>query len=165
MSSPHLYFSDPYELGGLYWIAGLVIGQATSFVAVFLFSREKDASSDLSRDLWVLAGTLEGFFVVFFAVFMSNIKRKYRVTFFSSVSGKQFSHDKFRNATSDAMKIDVFGNHYSYYTDIRGEVEQWVRENYETWVEEKPDWFTSAEASIPRDMIPMSSENDTSLRE
>ena len=52
----------------------------------------------------------------------------------------------------------------SYYTKIRDEVKAWVSANYESWIEEKPDWFTDrVEASIPKDMIPESDVEQTTV--
>ena len=158
LSSHHLSFSDPYELGGLYWITCLVLGQLTSFAAVYLYSRsaaasEKSATSP--NDLWALVGVLEGTFVVFFAIFVAMMAPKFRVSFFSTVTASQFCIRKYQNATLDQQKINVFGDHPSYHESINDEVKQWVRKNLAAWEAEAPEWFTERVlASIPKDMIP-----------
>ena len=154
----------PQEIGGLYWITCLLIGQATSFVAVYLYSRsiEKTELSEgfyhratSSHDLWVLVGALEAAFVLFFGSFIATMRAKYRSTFFSTMTAKRFVHERFRKAGSDSARSDVLNAHPSYYEDIRDEVEVWVRENYSAWVDDSPDWFTERlRANIPIDMIP-----------
>ena len=160
VSSPHLSFSDPNEIGGLYWIMCLALGQATSFVAVYLYSAaearmETPPGGTSSRDLLKLLLGLEISFGVFFALFVVFMQRKFRITFFSTITGKQFNCQCFRDAQTDQVKIDVFNNHETYWHDIRGEVEIWIRDNYDFWVLESPEWFTDrVKASIPPYMIP-----------
>jgi hypothetical protein len=150
----------PQEIGGLYWIMCLVIGQATSFVALYLYS-SVDAAKYKDNKLWALLGGIEAAFVLFFAAFVMTIKPIYRVTFFSTLTAKQFKHRRFRCATSDQAKIDIFGSHRSYYAGIRDEIEQWVREKYDAWVEEAPEWFTErVKTSIPTDLIPKEVEGN-----
>ncbi len=56
---------------------------------------------------------------------------------------------------TDQAKIDIFGSHSSYYLDIWDECELWVREKWEIWDEEKPEWFTDRiKACVPKEMIP-----------
>ena len=82
---------------------------------------------------------------------------KYRVTFFSTITAKNFRIKAFRESLTDQNKMNILKLHPSYYRSIRGEVEQWVRDNYETWNEEKPTWFTErVKQRIPKDMLPES---------
>ena len=156
LTSPHLSFSDPNEIGGLYWILCLLLGQATSFVAVYLYSSVGTIHKAFKDDdLWAFVGVLEASFVIFFAMFVATMDQKYRRTFFSRVTAKQYNIMSFREATSDKARHDVFGLHPSYYRSIRVEVKQWVRQNYNTWLEENPEWFTERlRTRIPIDMIP-----------
>ena len=138
----------------------LVLGQTTSFVALYLYQATLDAeggrgAKSLRNNLWSLLGATEAGFVIFFTIFIRTMAAKYRVTFFSTVTAKKFKHDFFRNATSDVSKVTIFRSHPSYYAGIRDEVKAWVSANYSTWNEEQPDWFTDrVKASIPKDMIP-----------
>ena len=139
----------------MYWIACLLIGQSTSFVAAYLYTRRDADNNDFSHDLWAFILASEVGFVFFFSTFVGLVEAKYRVTFFSTVTGKKFNQNNFRKATSDGVKIEIFSCHPSYYAGIRDEVKAWVSENCSTWNEEKPDWFTErVKASIPKDMIP-----------
>ena len=128
----------------------LVLGQATSFVALYLYSSNADAST--SRDLWVLLVATEAGFATFFAIFIGAMTTKYKKTFFSTETANTFVAKRFRDALSDKAKVHVFACHPSYYASIRDEVEHWVRENFEDWLEDQPDWFTErVKASIPKD--------------
>ncbi len=139
----------------------MLLGQATSFVAVHLYERASvgalDGGAALSRELWGLMGGLEAAFIVFFAIFIVMINRNYVGTFFSAMTAKQFNQEKFRSAATDRAKFALFDSHLSYYENIKGEVKEWVRENWDVWSEERPEWFTErAKSSVPKDMIPQS---------
>ena len=102
---------------------------------------------------------LQFFCVVFFAAFLANINKGYKSTFFSTLTGKQFVCQRFREAASDKAKIDVFANNESYYEDIRAEVKEWVAENWTKWNYEKPEWFSSRVIiGITKEMIPKEEE-------
>ena len=84
-----------------------------------------------------------------------NINRKWVSTFFTTLTAKQFCHQRFFESESDEAKVDIFTNHPSFYADIRGEVKDWVQENWLKWKEERPAWFTkSVRVRIPFDMTP-----------
>ena len=149
-------------MGSLYWILCLLLGQSTSFAAVHLYLSQNSSNIFASSsDLWALIGVLEATFVVCFAIFVANMAKKYRSTFFSTVTGKKYNHNNFRNATEDSAKFSfVFGTHPSYWADFRDEVEAWLGENYGTWILEKPEWFTESKRSkIPVDMLPKDDED------
>ena len=75
------------------------------------------------------------------------------------MTAKQFRIQSYHDATTDRMKIAILKLHPSYYESIRGEIGQWVRENWETWNEEQPEWFTDrVKKNVPKDMIPSSEE-------
>ena len=138
-----------------------MLGQATSFVAVYVYSStiigsEGNSSAKSSYDFWALLGAVETGFVIFFAIFVSAMAAKYRVTFFSTMTAKKFAVHRFYRSRGEFGKVDVaFLEHPSYTESIREEVKQWVNERYSTWVEEEPEWFTErVRKSIPIDMIP-----------
>ena len=134
----------------------LILGQATSFVAAYLHS-DKSKLDVTAQSLVGLIAALEAGFVVFFAVFIASMAPKYRLTFFSTVTAKQFNIARFRNATSDSARHAVFGLHPSHYAEIRDDVKRWVGENFSIWVDEAPEWFDDHKKNrIPIDMIPES---------
>ena len=134
----------------------LVLGQATSFVALYLYSSiDAEGGAKSSHNLRALLGATEAGFITFFAIFVGTMSAKFRVTFFSTMTGVQFSERLFQNSNTDIEKIDILGCHPSYYDGIRDEVKAWVSANYSTWNEERPEWFTErVKKQIPKDMIP-----------
>ena len=136
----------------------MLLGQCTSFFALHLYLAGQEESSG-EEELWALLGGLEASFVIFFTVFTLSIERRFIATFFSTETAKQFRVKAFREASSDRMKINILKLHPSYYKSIRSELEQWVKENWDGWVEEQPQWFTErVKASVPKDMIASSEE-------
>ena len=156
-----VHMRHPLELGGLYWILCLILGQATSFVAVYLYTKRSLAgeveSEQLPSDkLWALIGVLEMSFVIFFVVFVAAMNAQYRSTFFSTVTGKQFFCAKFRGAMNDEAKIDIIWCHPALYADFKDEVKLWILENYARWIEEEPEWFNArVRKAIPEEMVPV----------
>ena len=136
------------------------MGQATSFVAVYLFSVSAHAHAVSSAwltvaSLWSLLGGLEVLFVLLFTIFVLSVNKKYIATFFSTQTAKEFNIQSYREATADSTRIDIFSCHHSYYASIREDVQFWVRESYGRWNEEQPAWFTDrVKGSIPEDMLP-----------
>ena len=62
----------------------------------------------------------------------------------------------FRAHDDEAMKaITVFATAENQWKCIRGDVKEWVWQNWSRWMAEKPAWFTKdMQTSIPIDMIP-----------
>ena len=130
----------------------MVLGQATSFVAVYLYTI-KEAHTFTPRSLLNLMVALEISFCIFFAVFVKAITREYRMTFFSTMTGKQFTSALFRNASDDQTRFSIFLFHPTFYSPIRNEVEAWVIEKYGSWEEEPPAWLTERMmASVPKEL-------------
>jgi hypothetical protein len=143
----------------------LLLGQATSFIAVHLYyikhagAIEDGAATPSTKDLWGLMGVLEAAFIVFFAIFLFVINKKYVGTFFSTMTAKQFRIKSFYEAKTDQMKMNIFKLHPSYYERIRPQVAEWLRDNWDILNEERPDWFTERlKARVPKDMVPRREE-------
>ena len=93
--------------------------------------------------------------ILFFALFTRYINKGYLETFFTTTTAKQFHCQKYHDAVNDSARLSIFSLHPSYYNEIRGEVCSFVRDNWERWNDEKPEWFTTrVRASVPLDMIP-----------
>jgi hypothetical protein len=97
--------------------------------------------------------------LVCFAVFFFNIERKYWRTFWSTQRGKDLSMAYFRDGKSAAVKIQVMGTSSHHWVSIEDSVRDWVKDNWATWEEEKPEWFTDAmKATVPVEFIPTTGE-------
>lgn len=150
----------PQEIGGMYWCVCLLLGQATSFVAAHLYySKIEGALEGVAMPtfaLWGLLCGLEAAFFFFFVTFVVASERKYARTFVSTMTASQYRIKSFREAKTDQTKMSVIKLHPSYYASIRGEVAEWVRENWDVWNEERPHWFTErVRGGVPKDMIPL----------
>lgn len=133
---------------------------------MYLYSLEEEKMNRAlsSVYLWNFLLALESAFALFFIIFVLSMQRRYRITFFSVMTGKQYSWKYFRDADNDKTKVDIFSSHKTYWEDIQVEIEIFIKENYSVWVDESPPWFTeNVRLSIPRSMIPrdeMRAESD-----
>jgi len=162
-----IQFRGPQEMGGLYWTVNMFLALLASFVSVFVYYADTGEAVELittgqnstafeieERVAWTLVGSLSGAWVVVFGVFLLLMKKEYRQTFYSTMTGKQQIMDKFKSE-DDAMKATVLKKNKKIWRPIRGEVKEWVQAGYWRWVEEKPLWFTEAWISkVPEDFIP-----------
>ena len=88
------------------------------------------------------------------------INKDYLWTFYDMRTGKQFITEGFQLLKTDKEKINSFSRHRSLNADIEPDLKVWLKENWERWQEEKPDWFTAAAIeSVPVDMLPLSAMN------
>ena len=153
-------FRHPFELGGIYWSANMIMNQLFVFVAVYLYStftQEEMVNDDRISSLFFLVSGLFSFSVICVIGFMSLINRDYWKTFWDTQSGKQFVVNNFKNATNDKMKFNVFKKHRSFYYSIEGEIKIWLKDEWGRWEYEKPAWFNPvAIAEVPADLLPKS---------
>ena len=142
-------FRHPNEVGGIYWIFGFVLSLASLPVAIML-------GEAIAIVGWNICITLMLIPVSAFAVFFVTIKKEYRKSFYSSERGKDLAVRRFLNSNDDATKADaIFPNSKRFWKKIKGEVEAWVRQNWERWIEEEPEWLDdNLKSLIPVSMIP-----------
>jgi hypothetical protein len=94
-------------------------------------------------------------FVISTAVFFLLIDRSYLHTFMTTMTGPQFSAQRFKIATTDLERLDLLEEHPSYYKSYDHELMAFVASNWAIWQLEKPGWFTeNLVASIPDRFIP-----------
>ena len=120
----------------------------------------KNDENKLGDDtIWGALFVLEIVMLVCALGFLKNINGKYRRTFISPMTAKQFACDWWLACDEDSMRIDVFQFHPDLWSGIRAEVEYWVRFNYGRWRHEKPRWFDQrVQASIPMEFTEFYSE-------
>jgi len=116
---------------------------------------ESEATFEIEeRAAWTLVGSLSGAWVVVFGVFLLLMKKKYRRTFFTTRTGKQWAMDFFLKGTEDAVKKNVVGCNKNQWRAIREDVREWVQANWWRWTEEKPAWFDLAwQSLVPEEWI------------
>ena len=88
------------------------------------------------------------------AVFFLAIKKEYRKTFWTTERGKDVTMGHM-SSSEDMVKALVFVKNRMHWKSIEDDVEEWVRDNWERWMEEEPDWLDdNMKARIPPHMIP-----------
>ena len=141
-----VHWRSPQELGGLYWTLNMFLALLASVVSCWI--------SDSSENVWKLIVALGGSWAATFALFFLLMKKEYRGTFVSTMTAKSATMEKFE-ADDEAVKASILKKNKHHWVAIRGEVKEWIRNNYWRWEEEKPAFFTDAfVAKVPPDMIP-----------
>jgi hypothetical protein len=152
----------PNEVGGAYWLFGLVLTMGSLPVSIYLASPYVDEGAiDIASSI---VNSFIPITALCFAVFFLNIERKYLHTFWSTQTSKDYNMAFFLEGSSEAIKIQVLAKSRHHWVSIEGEVKKWVELNWAKWEEEKPEWFTDViKASVPVEFIP--SDGDARRRE
>jgi hypothetical protein len=155
-------FRHPNEVGGAYWLFGLVLTMGSLPVSTYIASPYVDNNAIGIASFIVIYIIL--ITTMCLAFFFFNIERKYLHTFWSTQRSKDFSMAKFLEGKSDATKFKVFTNSRHHWVSIERELKNWVKLNWAKWVEEKPEWFTDVnKALVPVEFIP--ADGDARKRE
>jgi hypothetical protein len=155
-------FRHPNEVGGAYWLFGLLLTMGSLPMSIYLASPYVDVGAI------DIASSIVKYFIpitaLCFAVFFWNIEKKYLYTFWSTQTGKDKTMAYFLEGVNDATKIEVFGHSRHHWVSIEGQLKTWVELNWATWEEEQPDWFTDVrKAKVPVEFIP--ADGDARRRE
>ena len=152
-----IQFRHQMDVGGAYFSANVAINQAFCFISFYLYWRYSGASEKMVETVWLLVISLWIFSLLNIGLFLIFMNKEYRLTFFDTRTGKQFAVENFRAVESDAMKFEIFGHHPSYYESINEELMKWLNNNWSTWQESSPEWFTAdAISNVPAEMLPVS---------
>jgi hypothetical protein len=157
-----VHYRHPNEVGGAYWLFGLVLTMMSLPTSIYL------ASPYVAESAIKIASSIMNYFIpittLYFAVFFLNIEKMYWHTFWSTQTSKDMTMAYFLEGKSDEMKFGVLWSSTHHWVSIEGEVKKWVELNWAKWEEEKPDWFTDVmKAKIPVDFIP--ADGDARRRE
>jgi hypothetical protein len=155
-------FRHPNEVGGAYWLFGLLLTMGSLPVSIYI------ASPYVDEKAIDIASSIVKYFTptttICLAVFFLNIEKKYLYTFWSIQRGKDKTMAYFLEGESDDIKIEVFYNSRHHWVSIEGKIKKWVEINWAKWEEEQPEWFTDVvKAKVPVDFIP--SDGDARRRE
>ena len=122
-------------------------------MAVFYYELEV-GNEEVVKIGWNACFFFIPFTLLIMCIFFMNIEKEYRHTFYSSESGKHVTLAYFQSS-KDERKALVFRNNYRHWKEIEGKVEEWVRESWERWMDEDPEWLDdNTKARIPPHMIP-----------
>jgi hypothetical protein len=157
------HFRHPNEVGGVYWLFGLVLTMGSLPVSLHL------ASPYVDEKAIDIASLIVKYFIPFtplcFAVFFLNIERKYWNTFLSTQRSKDYTMSFFLEGKSEAIKIQSLAKSRHHWVSIEGEIKTWVGLNWAKWEEEQPEWFTDlVKAKVPVDFIPADARRRESFR-
>ena len=105
---------------------------------------------------WMLVASFVGAFVGVTLLFLLLINSKYRRTFYSTETSKEWLCSVFtKEGASDANKMSIHKRRRAKWKHIREEVKEWTLANWERIEAESPEWFTPAlKDQIDDDMIP-----------
>jgi hypothetical protein len=143
----------PNEVGGAYWLFGLVLTMGSLPVSIYVASPYVDERAIDIASLIVIC--FLPMTTICFAVFSWNIESKYLHTFWSTLSSKDMSMAYFLEGESDNIKILVLACSRHHWVSIEGEIKKWIETNWAKWEEEQPDWFTDVtKATVPVEFIP-----------
>jgi len=144
-----VHLRHSYELGGLAYSVSVVWAQIFPFVVLQLY---EDDGGDLKDSMALFLVCSLVVWILLNAAFFMTINLEYVDTFFGIKTAPQYTCDLF-NSESEAAKFScVFENRIQYTTTIHAEVKEWVAENIDRWVEEKPTWFKIAK--LPKEFLP-----------
>jgi hypothetical protein len=152
-------FRHPNELGGLYWIFGVILTMGSLPIAILIAERGDVADEGLKL-AWKLVGIFIPCTVVLFAVFFFTIDKEFWGTFYSLQRGKDLTIKKYHVHQDERKKADtVFNTSRHHWKSIEEEVKAWIEANWERWEEDKPNWFDDAiRARVPVEYIPESGD-------
>jgi hypothetical protein len=150
-------FRNPNEVGGAYWLFGLMLTMVSLPVSIYI------ASPHVNNNAIDIASLTMNYFIpitsMCFAVFFLNIEKKYLNTFWNIQRGKDYSMSSFLEGESDAKRFKVFRTSRHHWVSIEGEIKKWIELNWAEWEEEQPEWFTDTmKAKVPVDFIPSDGE-------
>ena len=155
-----LHSRHVYEMGGAYWSINMVLAVLASYASVWVYFA-KGGTTLGEEDTWTLVEWMSGGFGVTFGVVLLMMKKKYRRTFWNFKRGKDLTIERF-DSDDDSVKAIVIGKNEMHWRSIRDDVEQWVREGWWRWKEDKPEWFNeNFKSRVPLSWIP---EDDNESR-
>jgi hypothetical protein len=155
--SGSLFLRNPYELGGIYFSINQILAQCSVFGAVYLYTEYCTGESMIDGStLWKFVTASVTLWIILFTYFIFNlINPEYRKTFWSTQTGWQKSCSFFLHNVDDATRIVVFTDNSILWRSIAPQVKEWTLANWGTWVDSKPEWFTSKVIStVPDEFIP-----------
>ena len=161
---PHylILFASSNEIGGLLFSVLAFLNLAACFVAAKLYLKYSPEGGEIEEfdpitnttfttltatkfkptEIWpVLVGILV-LFVLSAVAFLCLIDKKYFHTFISTLTGPENCAKQYREATMDEQRMDCFRVHPTYRYGFDDDLRNLVTENWNSWMDVKPDWFT-----------------------
>ncbi|GMI54871.1 hypothetical protein TeGR_g840, partial [Tetraparma gracilis] len=159
-----LFFRIPMLVGGSWFTFDLAKAQISVLVVAYLyneFCEDVDGKMD-PNEVWGIAGGLFTLWLVAFSHFVLRVAvPEYRHTIWSTQTGWQTSCAYFLENEDDKKRVIVFHQNRAMWEGrIGGEVKAWVRESWDRWERDEPEWLKKVTPTIPDDLA-SSSHNST----
>ena len=152
-----LHYRHSSELGGAYYLFSLLCTVCMPLWALSKFAEHRDDESlgDYAELIWRYTFWVLGV-VGWFVLCLKSMNKGYaRKTFMSLETGRNYDMDKFVSAEDDAERSLIFTKNMRLWSEIREDVQQWVRENWWRWEDERPAWFSDRiKGLVPPEMVP-----------
>jgi hypothetical protein len=139
-------FRGSAELGGIYWSCSMFCAIIAPFAVLEFYFANVDASDHVmdEESAWLLVGSMSSAWAATFGLFLRLIKKKYFRTFFSLERGCDWAMNKFLHSDLDSDKKFMITVNKNLWKPLAEEAKKWVHDNWDTWEEEQPEWFTEA---------------------
>jgi hypothetical protein len=152
-----VHLRHPYEVGGFYWAFGIVLTMGSLPVAIIL-SEKQQQETEGSRIAKTISEYLTPLALFCLSCFFLNIKKTFRITFYSFEKGKDLTTRNFRGTDEVKAQYSINRSRH-HWQEIEKDVRTWVETNWVRWEDEKPEWLTDAlKAMVPVEFIPTTGE-------
>ena len=146
------------DYGGFEFSLSMLWAQAMPFVALMLYRRNgvDDTENGVEQEestITIILSCSFGLWLLTNVAFFCTINLSYLHTFWGTMTGPQFTCQRFHVAPEDSLRFMVaFHKRKSYTKSIHGEIKEWVAVNVDRWREENPEWFDIER--IPDEFLP-----------
>jgi hypothetical protein len=150
-------FRGPGEMGGLYFTVNNAMGFVFCLAAIKIFFASDVGKASMLVEGFALKAFcgLLAFWALNAALGVSMMKKEFRKTFVSLETGNEWAQKFFLEGETDKAKSKTVRLNKKKWEPIKEPVRESVQENWWTWKDETPDWFTDAWiAKVPDDFIP-----------
>jgi hypothetical protein len=155
-------FRNPNELGGAYYSFNLVSTFVCVPVATYLYQEYYvvgdlgDSSKVDGTMLWFISVTITVLWIILFTyLIFFVIVSEYRSTFWSNITAWKRAENIFVENEDDEKRALIFKRSVFLWSRIKEDVKAWTMDNWSTWDDDKPDWFTDKfVSSVPDEFIP-----------
>ena len=155
-----LHARHPYEMGGSYWLFNMMLTHATVFGSIWLLEGallggdEDGGGGGNIATYYKIAQILSGVWACALVGLVAFSEREFVETFYSSRTGKQYCKELFKSGNHETMFCEIFDSHKSYWKGFEVELKEFLKENWDMWHMNRPEWFTDAtKAMVPLYMI------------
>ncbi|GMH96263.1 hypothetical protein TrVE_jg6468 [Triparma verrucosa] len=152
----------PYEMGGAYFSFTLL---TTPLIGLYFGSRyiayiedfepnERPDFAFASNQVYYTIAILGALQICCYALLIKLVDSKYRWTFVSTMTGKQYCFKGFHEASDDFSKFEVLTNNRFLWKNFEEEIKEWLSTSIPTWLAEEAEWFDDAmKAQIPDSLV------------